>query len=160
MAKKKVQVLLDEQEARQIYDKVDWNWLFNFVRNCFGIGTPSSFPTPHIRNKKDFLTGIERPNVTLIWNDELKEHCGPLAVALQSVKLMATSTKFYKEVDAAGNALDRCMSLTLSFQLASATEGYNYPCLLTAIYSEKKGWLIKTANALTFKQGKAHLIVH
>lgn len=32
MAKKKVQVLLDEQEARQIYDKVDWNWLFNFVR--------------------------------------------------------------------------------------------------------------------------------
>ena len=39
MAKKKVQVLLDEQEARQIYDKVDWNWLFNFVRNCFGIGT-------------------------------------------------------------------------------------------------------------------------
>ena len=98
--------------------------------------------------------------MTLIWNDELKEHCGPLAVALQSVKLMATSTKFYKEVDAAGNALDRCMSLTLSFQLASATEGYNYPCLLTAIYSEKKGWLIKTANALTFKQGKAHLIVH
>lgn len=158
MAKKKVQVLLDEQEARQIYDKVDWNWLFNFVRNCFGIGTPSSFPTPHIGNKKDFITGIEHPNVTLIWKDELKGHCGPLAVALQSVKLMATSTKFYKEVETAGNVLDCQMELTLSFQLISATSGYSYPNLLTAIYSEKKGWLIKTANALTFKQGKGHIV--
>lgn len=160
MSKKKVQVPLDEQEACQIYDKVDWNWLFNFVKNCYGIGTPSSFPTPHIWNKKDSITGIEYPNVILSWKDELKEHCGPLAVALQSVKLMVTSAKFYKEVDTVGNVLNRCMSLTLSFQLASATDGFNYPYLLTAIYSEKKGWLIKTANALTFKQGKAHLIVH
>lgn len=160
MAKKKVQVPLDAQESRQVYDKVDWNWLFYFVMNSFGIGTPGSFPTPRIGNKKDSITGIERPNVTLIWEDELKGHCGPLAVALQSVKLIATSTKFYKEVDTAGNALDRCMSLTLSFQLASITDGYSYPRLLTATYSERRGWLVKAANALTFKQGKSKVIVN
>lgn len=159
MAKKKVQVSLDEQESRQVYDKVDWNWLFYFVMNSFGIGTPGSFPKPYIRNKRDSITGIEHLDVALIWNDELKGHCGSLAIALQSVKLIATSTKFYKETDTVGNALDRCMNLTLSFQLMSATDGYSYPHLLTAIFSEKKGWLIKTANALMFKQGKSRIIV-
>lgn len=160
MAKKKVQILLDEQEARQVYDEVDWNWLFCFIMNCFGIGTPGSFPKPHIGNKRDSITGIEHPDVALVWNDELKKRCGPLAIALQSVKLIATSTKFYKETDTVGNVLDRCMNLTLSFQLMSATDGYSYPHLLTAIFSEKKGWLIKTANALMFKQGKSHVIVN
>lgn len=160
MAKKKSQISLDEQETIQLFYSVNWEWLFRFVQNFFGIGTPNSFPTPRIGNKKDPITGIKHPNVTLIWKDELKEHCGPLSVALQSVKLMATSTKFYKEVDTAGNVLDCQMELTLSFQLASTTDGYSCPRLLTAIYSEKKGWLIKTANALTFEQGKAHIIVN
>lgn len=160
MAKKKVQVPLDEQESRQVYDKVDWNWLFYFVMNSFGIGAPGSFPKPYFGKKKDSITGVEHPDVALVWNDELKKRCGPLAIALQSVKLIATSTKFYKETDTVGNVLDRCMNLTLSFQLMSATDGYSYPRLLTAIYSEKKGWLIKTANALTFQQGKAHIIVY
>lgn len=159
MAKKKMQVSLDEQETIQFFCSISWEWLFRFVQNFFGIGTPNSFPTPRIGNKKDPITGIEQPNVTLIWKDELKEHCGPLAVALQSVKLMATSSKFYKEVDMAGNVLDCQMELTLSFQLASATDGYSYPRLLTAIYSEKRGWSIKTANALTFKQSKRNIVV-
>lgn len=159
MAKKKVQVSLDEQETIQLFYSVNWEWLFRFIQNFFGIGTPNRFPTPRIGNKKDPITGIERPNVTLVWKDELKGHCGPLAVALQSVKLMATSTKFYKEVDTAGNVLGCKMELTLSFQLASATDGYSYPRLLTATYSERKGWLIKTANALTFKQGKGHIAI-
>lgn len=159
MAKEKVQVPLDEQETIQLFYSVNWEWLFRFIQNLFGIGTPNSFPTPRIGNKKDAITGIEQPNVTLIWKDELKEHCGPLAVALQSVKLMATSTKFYKKVDTAGNVLDCQMKLTLSFQLASTTDGYSYHHLLTAIYSEKRGWLIETTNALTFKQGKGHIAV-
>ena len=159
MAKKKVQVPLDEQETIQLFYSINWEWLFRFIQNFFGIGTPNSFPTPRIGNNKDPIIGIERPNVTLNWKDELKEHCGPLAVALQSVKLMATSTKFYKEVDTAGNVLDCQMELTLSFQLVSVTDGYNYPRLLTATYSERRGWLIKTANALTFKQGKGHIAV-
>lgn len=82
MAKKKSQVSLDEQESRQVYDKVDWNWLFNFVKNCYGIGTPSSFPTPQIGSKKDSITGIEHPNATIIWKDELK---GALRPACRSL---------------------------------------------------------------------------
>lgn len=159
MRKVKKRIPLDESETIQLFYTVNWEWLFRFIQDFFGIGTQNTYPTPHIEHKKEVLTGAEHLNVTLIWKDELKEHCGPLAIALQSTKLMATSSEFYKEVDNKGDTVKQAMSLVLSFQLVSATDGYSFHQLLTADYSDKNGWLIRTSNGRLFKQGKFHITV-
>lgn len=152
----------------EFYNNLDWGWLFDFVREKYGIGM-----VRHPEVKMDRSGRIE-----VSWPENLKDKCGLFGKAYREVYLQTFSSlnfhdvtydkdildeymnqpDYYKKdisyADLNGSFSDAYLQIDFSLYHKKFDGGYNYTDLFFAEYRQDTGWFIRTAEGETFQQEK------
>ena len=154
-------VVMSEEEIKEFYSHIDWDWLFDFVREKYGVGTKENKPVPELKRLP--MTSPCAYDVELTWPEELCDRCGVLNDTFRSVKLCFFSTRFTKDVTYNKDMMDKFIaeknfefsyadcngvygnkrfSADLAFRIQLAGYGHNYLQLATVRYNEDGHWTV------------------
>ena len=136
------------------YNSIDWGWLFDFVREKYGVGMVQH---PEAKMNKN-------GRIEVSWPENLKDKCGLLGKAYREVYLRTFSSlnfhdvtydkgildeymkqpDFYKlnlsYADLNGTYSDAYLQIDISFYYKTYSGGYNYSDLFFAEYHNDTGW--------------------
>lgn len=150
------------------YNSIDWGWLFDFVREKYGVGMVQH---PEAKMNKN-------GRIEVSWPENLKDKCGLLGKAYREVYLRTFSSlnfhdvtydkdildeymkrpDFYKlnlsYADLNGTYSDAYLQIDISFYYKTYSGGYNYSDLFFAEYHNDTGWFIRTTEGEKFQQEK------
>lgn len=150
---------MTKSEIEEFYKTIDWDWLFDYIRKKYGIGTKEAKPVPELKYAPQSCSYY----VDLTWPDELSDKCGVLCDTFKSVKLTFFTSRFHKDVtynkdiinefienhkydisfdDCGATYGNKQFYAEIAFRIQLAENGRNYLSLCSAFFGEDGKWFI------------------
>ena len=137
----------------EFYNNIDWGWLFDFVREKYGIGMVRH---PEVKMDRSGRIEVSWPEVYLQTFSSLNFH--DVTYDKDILDEYMKQPDYYKRdisyADLNGSFSDAYLQIDFSLYHKKFDGGYNYTDLFFAEYRQDTGWFIRTAEGEKFKQEK------